>query len=76
MDYTTGTVKEIPGEGKAIASGATTTISIPWTGSLVTGVKKPAKALGLAAKRVPGPAHDVRGRRLGEVPAAGISVFK
>jgi hypothetical protein len=36
MDYTSGTVKEIPATetNKAIASGATTTIGIPWTGSV------------------------------------------
>jgi hypothetical protein len=43
MDYTTGTVKEIVGTepNKAIASGATTTISIPWSG-LVSAVQESA----------------------------------
>lgn len=44
MDYTSGTVKEIPATetNKAIAGNATTTVSIPWTGKI-------AEALGQSA---------------------------
>lgn len=81
MDYTAGgdTPKEIAGTepGKAIAAGATTTVSIPWNGTIPSAaIKPPAKSLGFAAKRAMGKVHDIQGRRLGDSPAAGIAVLK
>lgn len=77
MDYTSGTAKEIAGTepGKAIGTG-TTTVSIPWNGTLSTAIKAPAKTLAPSAKRLAGRGHDAQGRRLGNSPAAGIAVFK
>lgn len=71
MDYTGGAVKEIAGTepGKAIASGATTTVSIPWTGNInVTGLKAPPGAASVTAAT--GSPRDALGRAL-EARGAG-----
>ncbi len=75
MDYTgvgtggNGAVKEIPGTeaGKAIAANATTTVSIPWSGSVTT----LAHAAGpLPAAHINGRTLDMLGRALPGGPAA------
>lgn len=50
MDYTSGTVKEIPATetNKTIAANGTTTISIPWTGKVSTLVRENALVRGQA----------------------------
>ncbi|MDB5105916.1 MAG: hypothetical protein JWP91_3605 [Fibrobacteres bacterium] len=69
MDYTGAAVKEIPGTepDKAIAGGSTTTVSIPWTGT-VTSLRKRAQA---PAAFVSTRTLDLLGRTLANGTRAG-----
>lgn len=80
MDYTGAQVKEIPAAetNKSIVAGATTTVSIPWSGS-VSGIRDgfaiggPGRSRGIGAK----PAYlDLRGRALGKTAHTTVKFRK
>lgn len=73
MDYTGPVPREIPGAepGKAIGAGATTTVSIPWTGAVSALRPAAPRAQVTSGKPAPRSARDLKGRAAARSRASG-----